>query len=121
MIVVHGIPNCDSVRAALRWLKGEGLDHRPRDLRAEPPTRAEVRRWADAVGWERLLNRRGATWRGLSEPQRDGLDGARAVTLMTAHPLLIKRPVIDWGDALTVGVDEAAWEQALSPPEPRSG
>ena len=109
MIVVHGIPNCDSVRRGRAWLAERGLDHRLRDLRAEPPEEAEVRRWADAVGWERLLNRRGTTWRGLSEAERAGVDEGGAMALMIAHPLLVKRPVIDWGRALTVGVDEDAW------------
>lgn len=112
MIVVHGIPNCDSVRRARAWLKERGLDHLLRDLRTEPPEEAEVRRWADAVGWERLLNRRGTTWRGLPEAVRAGVDGKAVVPLMATHPLLIKRPVIDWDGGLTVGVDEGVWEWA---------
>ncbi len=111
MIVVHGIPNCDSVRAARRWLTERGLDHRLRDLRADPQALAEVSGWAAAIGWERLLNRRGATWRALSPATREGLDEATALALMAAHPLLIRRPVIDWGDGLTVGVDETSWEE----------
>ena len=118
MIVVHGIPNCDSVRRARAWLTERGLDHRLRDLRAEPPEEAEVRRWAEAVGWERLLNRRGTTWRGLAEIERAGVDEGGAVALLAAHPLLVKRPVIDWGTAVTVGVDERVWEERIQSPLP---
>lgn len=113
MIVVHGIPNCDSVRTARRWLKERGIAHEVRDLRADPPGSEEVRSWADAVDWERLLNRRGATWRTLPPAEREGVDEAGAVTLMVSHPLLIKRPVIDWGDDLTVGMDEEGWTARL--------
>ena len=110
VIVVHGIPNCDSVRATRRWLTERGVDHATRDLRTDPPTTGEVSDWAAAVGWERLLNRRGTTWRTLSRDMREGLDEAAAVALMITHPLLIKRPVINWGDGPIVGVDEAEWE-----------
>ena len=109
MITVHGIRNCDSVRAARRWLKARGVAHELRDLRADPPGEAELARWADAVGWERLLNRRGTTWRALPAGERDGLDQAAALRLMTADPLLVKRPVVNWGGRVTVGVDEEAW------------
>lgn len=92
-----------------------GADYRFRDLRERPPSEAEVRRWADAVGWERLLNRRSTTWRGLSDPDRDGLDAARAVALMVAHPALVKRPVVESARGVVVGVDEAAWARMVNP------
>ena len=41
------------------------------------------------------------------------VDAASATALMSAHPSLIKRPVVDWGDAVTVGFDPAAWEARL--------
>ena len=113
MIVVHGIPNCDSVRAARRWLREHGVVHEVRDLRGDPPGKGELTCWVEAVGWERLLNRRGTTWRGLSADQRDAVDEAAAIRLMAAHPLLVKRPVIDWGERVTVGVDEGEWARLV--------
>jgi len=108
-VKVHGLANCDSCRRARRWLDTVGADYRFRDLREDPPAAAEVRRWAGAVGWERLLNRRSTTWRGLAEQARADLDAARAVELMVAHPALVKRPVIESAAGIVVGVDEAAW------------
>ena len=106
---VHGLPNCDSCRRARRWLEAVGADYRFRNLRKDPPASAEVRRWAGAVGWERLLNRRSTTWRGIPEPARTDLDAARAVALMVAYPALVKRPVVESDAGIAVGVDEAAW------------
>lgn len=57
---------------------------------------AAPRAWVDALGWETMLSRRGATWRRLPEGAKAGLD--EAVRLMFAHPTLIKRPVLDLGD-----------------------
>ena len=68
------------------------------------------------MGWEKLLNVRGTTWRNLPDADREGVDEARAIALMVAHPSLVKRPVFDLGDGLVVGfgkAEQAALEEAL--------
>jgi Spx/MgsR family transcriptional regulator len=112
---VSGLAGCDSCRRARRWLDAHGARYRFRDLRDAPPDPPELRRWADAVGWETLLNRRSTTWRGLPPDEREGLDAGRAVALMAGHPTLVKRPVVEAGADVVVGVDEAAWARMVSP------
>jgi len=56
-----------------------------------------------AVGWEKLLNTRSTTWRGLSDADKAGIDAAKAIALMSEHPTLIKRPVIKRDALITVG------------------
>ena len=90
--------------AEVAWLDARGLDYRFRDFKKAPPTEDELARWADAVGWEALLNRRGTTFRGLAEADRLDIDRAKALQLMQASPSLIKRPVVeDETGAVTVG------------------
>ena len=113
MVRMNGIPNCDSVRRARRWLEAKGIDHGFRDLRKEPPGQGELARWADATGWERLLNKRSTSWRKLDEAERAGLDREAALRLLQAHPTLIKRPVLEAGDTVLVGFDEGGWASAL--------
>ena len=103
MITLHGIPNCDTVKKAGAWLDGRGAEYRFRDFKKEPPGAAELATWADAVGWEALLNRRGTTFRGLSEEDRSGIDRGKALELMAAHPSLIKRPVVTDAGNVSVG------------------
>lgn len=93
MIDIYGLKNCDTCRRAQKWAKSEGLDFRFHDLRAFPIERSSLKAWADAMGWNVLLNRRSTTWRNLDEDARTSLDETRALDLMTAHPALIKRPV----------------------------
>jgi len=108
MITVYGIKNCDTCKKALKWLAVEGIEHRFHDFRADGLDAADLVRWAKAAGWEKLLNRRGTTWRKLAEADRDGVDAAKAETLMVANPTLIKRPVFDaGGDAVLVGFSAA--------------
>lgn len=98
MIVVNGLRACDACRAARAALEADGRAVRLRDLRAEPPGPAEIEAWLARLG-PGLLNRRSATWRGLTEADRAG----DPVAAMAAHPALIKRPVIADGDALHLG------------------
>jgi Spx/MgsR family transcriptional regulator len=110
MITLHGIPNCDTVKKARAWLDARGAGYRFRDFKKEPPSGAELERWAEAVGWEALLNRRGTTFRGLSEADKQGIDQAKALRLMEAQPSLIKRPVVEDEDGrVTVGFSDAAF------------
>lgn len=112
MLTVYGIKNCDTCRKALKWLSAEGIDHTFHDFRVDGLDAANVTRWSAAVGWEKLLNRRGTTWRNLDESDKDGVNEAKAATLMAGNPTLIKRPVFDDGSSILVGFT-AAEQDAL--------
>ena len=103
MITLYGLKNCDTCRKALKWLAGQGIEHRFFDVRADGLGRDRIEAWAGALGWEVLLNRRSTTWRQIAEAERADLDEARAVALMAAHPTLIKRPVIETATGTSVG------------------
>ena len=76
--------------------------------------------WARELGWEKLLNRAGTTFRTLPDADKAGLDEAKAIALMLAQPSMIKRPVLDLGDRRLVGFSEerlgAAWRDRLARP-----
>ncbi len=107
MLTLYGLKNCDTCRKATKWLTAEGIEHRFLDVRKDGIDQALVTGWVKAVGWETLLNRRGTTWRGLPDADKDGVDEAKAVELMVMHPALIKRPVFDRDGAVSVGFKEA--------------
>ena len=108
MITLYGIKNCDSCRNALKALKAEGHEHRFHDLRVDGLSETEVARWLAAAGSEKLLNRRGTTWRKLPEAERENLDEANIARLLLEHPTLIKRPVVEVAGEVVVGFDAAA-------------
>ena len=114
-IDIYGIPNCNTVRKARKWLDGQGLDYAFHDYKKEGVDAEALEHWADRVGWEVLLNRRGTTWRKLDESEREGVDRDRALALMAEHPSLIKRPVAtrEDSDRVLVGFAESEWENAL--------
>jgi len=105
MSTLYGIANCDTMKKARRWLDGHGVDYAFHDYRKQGIDEERLRQWSGSVGWETLLNRRGTTWRKLPEAAREGIDEASAIRLMAEQPSLIKRPVLDTGEALYVGFD----------------
>lgn len=102
-MTLYGIKNCDTMRKARRWLDEHGVAYDFHDVRKDGMDPDLLGRWCDELGWETLLNRRGTTWRRLPEPDRQGIDAAKAVALMVRHPTMIKRPVLDLGEARLVG------------------
>ncbi len=108
---LYGIPNCDTVKRARSWLQAQGRAHEFHDFKKAgvPPQHLDA--WVAAAGWERVLNRKGNTWRALDESQRAAVTDAKAArALMLAQPSVIKRPVVEWDDGrITVGFDAADW------------
>ncbi|MGB3796610.1 MAG: ArsC family reductase [Alteraurantiacibacter sp.] len=112
---LYGIPNCDTVKRARKWMDGKGLDYTFHDYKKEGVDAENLSRWADRCGWETLLNRRGTTFRNLGEHEKADIDRDRALALMQQHPSMIKRPVLETedGDRVHVGFTQSEWENTL--------
>lgn len=106
-LTVYGIPNCDTVKKARSWLTAQGIAYVFHDFKKQGVSAELLLQWLAAVGWQTLVNRKGTTWRKFDEVTRLAVvDDASATTLMLAHPSVIKRPVVAWGDGgVSVGFD----------------
>ena len=121
MITLYGIPNCDTVKKARAWLAEHGIDYSFHDFKKQGVAARQLTLWSQAVGWDKLLNRKGTTWRKQGEAARAAVvDAGSAQALMLTNPSLIKRPVVDWGNAVTVGFDAAAWQKSALPSDYRT-
>ena len=104
-ITLHGIANCDTVKKSRAWFTERSLAHVFHDFKKQGVPADRLAAWIDAVGWEKLVNRQGTTWRKLDASTQAAVndaDSARA--LMTAHPSVIKRPVVEWTDGDATGI-----------------
>ena len=113
MIEFYGIPNCDTVKKARTWLEANGIEYAFHDYKKEGADPAKLADWSDAVGWEALLNRRGTTFRALSEADKADIDRAKALRLMAASPSLIRRPVVEHAGGVLAGFEPGEWEAVL--------
>ncbi|HAT87156.1 MAG TPA: arsenate reductase [Rhizobiales bacterium] len=100
---IHGIKTCDTCRKALKAFEGTGKAHQFVDFRVDGLSETDLDRWLEAAGWELLLNRRSTSWRALSDEEKADPNMEKAKALMLANPTLIKRPVFDDGETVTVG------------------
>lgn len=112
MITLYGIPNCDTVKKARAWLGDRGADYAFHDYKKAGVDPVALDRWIAALGWEKLLNRAGTTFRKLPDADKAELDAARARALMVAHPSAIRRPVVEGDGMLLAGFDPEAWTAA---------
>ncbi|MBX7514255.1 ArsC family reductase [Qipengyuania sp. GH38] len=112
-IQLYGIPNCDTVKKARKWLDAQSIDYSFHDYKKEGADPAKLASWSDAVGWEVLLNKRGTTFRKLDDEAKADIDREKAIALMAEHPSMIKRPVAEHAGGILVGFREEDWAAAL--------
>lgn len=96
---LYGLKNCDTCKKALKALEEAGKPVEFIDIRKDADLPGKLPAWLSAAGPDALINRRSTTWRGLTEGERS----ADPEALLTEHPTLIKRPVIEAGKAIHVG------------------
>ena len=114
-LIVYGIANCDTVKRARAWLAGCGAVVQFHDFKKAGVPADQLDGWIAAVGWQRLLNRQGSTWRKLDDGAKAAVvDAASARALMLAQASVIKRPVVAWpGGEITVGFDTDDFSRRL--------
>ncbi|SFR50786.1 arsenate reductase [Marinobacter daqiaonensis] len=111
---LYGIKSCDTVKKARKWLDDNGIAHDFHDFKKDGLDEALLSRWERAIGWEALINRRGTTWRKLPEELRDTISAQTAHEIMLANPSIIKRPVVESGDSVSVGFNADIWATEFS-------
>jgi arsenate reductase len=114
-ISLYGIKNCDTMKKARAWLDKHGVAYDFHDYKSRGIDKARLESWAKKTGWETLLNRAGTTFKKLPDEDKEGITEAKAIKLMLARPLMIKRPVLELARGkLLVGFKPEAYEEAFS-------
>ena len=114
-IHLYGIPNCDTVKKSRNWLDAKGLECAFHDYKKEGADPEKLEAWIAAKGIETVLNKRGTTYRKLTDAEKaDAADSHKAVALLVQHPSMIKRPVVEHGSTILVGFKEDEWSANLS-------
>ncbi len=108
---IYGIRNCTTMKKAFAWLDGHGIAYDFHDYKKAGASEAALRRWCDAAGWERVLNRSGLTFRRLPDTAKVDLDEAKAIALMLEKPSMIKRPVLETGDTIEIGFKPERYDE----------
>ncbi len=114
-LTVYGIRNCDTVKKALKWLDAKKVPYVFHDFKSKGIDKKKLNDWVAQVGYDSLLNRKGMTWRKLTDAEQSAAaNKSGAIALMMEKTSVIKRPVIESdGKVLAIGFDEGVYKEAL--------
>ena len=115
MKIVYAIPNCNTVKKALDWLKANKVAYEFHDYKKQGVTATQLTHWSKQIGWEALINKKGATWRQLPKEVQESITTQKAaIALMMEKNSIIRRPLIEEdGKIIILGFDEAEYKKAL--------
>ncbi|MBL1385588.1 MAG: ArsC family reductase [Colwellia sp.] len=111
MITLYGISNCDTIKKAKKYLTDNNIEFTFHDYRKEGVNEQMVAEFADKLDWEQLVNKRGTTYRALSDEQKKNLTKQNAIQLLVQQPAMIKRPVLVNGTDFYLGFKVAQYDE----------
>ncbi|NGZ85599.1 ArsC family reductase [Duganella aceris] len=112
---LYGIPNCDTVKKARVWLAAQQQEFTFHDFKKQGLTREIVAGWLKHLPRDVLVNRKGTTWRALSDERKASIvDDDAAIALMLENPSVIKRPVLDKDGTFAVSFSDAQYQQIFN-------
>lgn len=112
MVTVYGIPNCNTVKKALDWLKANGQQFEFHDFKKKGVTEALLQQWFDAFGFEKVVNKAGLTFKKLSKEERANINTpATVMAYLLQNTSAIKRPVVEKnGKPVLLGFKEEEYQ-----------
>jgi len=108
---LFGIKNCDTVRKAIRWLAEKQISSVFHDLKKEPLEAELITEWLAQVGKDKLINKRGLTWRKIPAEDKILDNQQEIIQLIQDNPTVIKRPIIFNGMFWSVGFNSEEWNE----------
>ena len=118
-ITIYGIKSCSTMKKAFTKLDELGVSYDFHDYKKQGIDKDSVQRWVDELGIDKVLNKRGTTWRKLTDEQKQAADANidTAIDLLIENTSMIKRPIVE-GEIkdklfLLCGYDEAEFEAAF--------
>ena len=122
-ITIYGIKSCSTMKKAFTKLDELGVSYDFHDYKKQGIDKDSVQRWVNELGIDKVLNKRGTTWRKLTNDQKQAADASvnNAIYLLIENTSMIKRPIVEGQLAdknngqpiLLCGFDEAEFEAAF--------
>lgn len=109
--VIYGIKNCDTMKKARTLLEQMPVAVKFHDYRVDGVPVDVLRQAIAVLGYEKLINQRGTTWRALPDSEKNIGDAESALALMLQHPAVIKRPLLQRGEQFLLGFDAGLYQQ----------
>lgn len=92
--ILYGIPNCDTVKKAQKWLTQKNIPYTFHDYRKNGLDEKLLQSFLTRLSWTELLNKRSSSYRALSAEQKEQMNENNVIALFIEYPTLIKRPLL---------------------------
>ncbi len=113
-MILYGIPNCDTVRKARKFLENNQILYQFHDFKKDGLSLELLQTWLAQHPITTLVNKRSTSWRQLTEVQKEALISHNELSILMAHPTLIKRPVLQCEDSnpssILIGFSEKTYQ-----------
>jgi Spx/MgsR family transcriptional regulator len=110
-MTIYGIKTCSTVGKAKKFMKENGMEFDFVDYKVESVGEEKIREWLKQIDMKVLFNTRGTKYRDLKLKELD-LDDEGKIKWMAKENYLLKRPVIEYGDAkVHVAYDEDEYKK----------
>lgn len=123
-ITIYGIKSCSTMKKAFTKLDELGVSYDFHDYKKQGIDKETVQRWVDSLGINKVLNKRGSTWRKLDDSQKQAADASvdKAIDLLVENTSMIKRPIVEGQltgndqdqTLLLCGFDESEFDKTFS-------
>ena len=110
MALIYGIKNCDTMKKAMSWLTQNDIEFEFHDYRKDGLEANLLEQWISELGWEKVINKRGTTWRNLDDETKAMMDDNKALEQALAQPAMIKRPLLVHKAKITLGFKAAEYQ-----------
>ncbi|WP_291781388.1 Spx/MgsR family RNA polymerase-binding regulatory protein [Cecembia sp.] len=96
---VYGIKNCNTMKKTFDFLGNEGVNYEFVDYKKKAPGTELLNSFAEKVGFEALVNKKGTTYRKLEDREKELLGSKEsALAILTEKSSMIKRPIVEFPD-----------------------
>ena len=123
-LTIYGIKSCSTMKKAFTKLDELGVNYDFHDYKKQGIDKESVQRWVNELGIDKVLNKRGTTWRKLTDEQKQAADANidTAIDLLIENTSMIKRPIVEGQLAdknngqsiLLCGFDEEVFDKNFS-------
>lgn len=101
------------MKKAFRWLDDNKIEYRFHDYKKEGLEVLTAKAWIDQLGWEKVINKRGTTWRKLDEDTKNSMNNEKAIQAIVSQSSMIKRPLLIQNDVIHLGFKAEEYAQKL--------
>ncbi len=111
MILIYGIKNCDTIKKTIQFFKNNNIEFEFHDYKTQSISKTKLNDWIKDVSLEQLINKKGTTYKKLSDSDKQALNNPTAcIEIIINNTSVLKRPIIEINNKIIrIGFNEVEY------------